>query len=593
MSSHPWVIGPIATPSLSWGATRGDHVHRCPVCDLPLLTGERPGFCCGPNGTHRITPLPALPHEYDVFINDNRISSLSRILNLVFSFASLETTQPFPNPPPGGPSFFAIQGKVYHRIRPTHQDSAVRWLLHDGFMQQSAPHSRWNAALPPLWTEALTAALSRVNPFVTQLRNLTAIASNIPTAHLVLQDSGSSPEIAAIMRYENTTRNQTKSRNLRVSKTDGHNQTISTVSRMWEPLAYPLLFPQGTLGWGIPDSTSVTPTSHATPDTATTQMWHYRARLLHEPRFSIFGRLANEYIVDMFSRDLDTRLDYIRRNQNQVLEDDASLMGETDLPQSENIYLPSSFLGSRKWASDQIADSLTIAAHLGNPTFFVTMTCNPDWPEIRCKLRPGQNFSDIPTVVNRVFKQKLSLLLHTLKTMFPNAGSQRYSIHCVEFQKRGLPHAHILIKYDRDCISPDDIDSVVSAEMPSDPDDRALVQQFMTHNHPAPDSPPSKYCQRTLPDGSRDCRFHYPFSLCQKTTIDDEGRVRYRRRHAGDEMVVPHCLALLRKFRCHINFEIAGTSHLFQYIFKYIHKGTVLPMPLSTVQLFTICPYRT
>ena len=40
-------------------------------------------------------------------------------------------------------------------------------------------------------------------------------------------------------------------------------------------------------------------------------MWYYRARLLREPRFQFFGRLANEYIVDMFSRDLDTRLEYI------------------------------------------------------------------------------------------------------------------------------------------------------------------------------------------------------------------------------------------------------------------------------------------
>ena len=40
------------------------------------------------------------------------------------------------------------------------------------------------------------------------------------------------------------------------------------------------------------------------------------------------------------------------------------------------------------------------------------------------------------------------------------------------------------------------------------------------------------------------------------------------------QWVVAHCLELLRKFGCHINFEAANTSHIFSYLFKYIHKGT-------------------
>lgn len=38
-------------------------------------------------------------------------------------------------------------------------------------------------------------------------------------------------------------------------------------------------------------------------------------------------------------------------------------------------------------------------------------------------------------------------------------------------------------------------------------------------------------------------------------------------------MVVPHCLPLLRKFNCHLNFEVCSTSHIFQYLFKYVHKA--------------------
>ena len=37
--------------------------------------------------------------------------------------------------------------------------------------------------------------------------------------------------------------------------------------------------------------------------------------------------------------------------------------------------------------------------------------------------------------------------------------------------------------------------------------------------------------------------------------------------------VVPHCLPLIRKFECHMNMEVAGCGQLFQYLFKYVHKG--------------------
>jgi hypothetical protein len=40
-------------------------------------------------------------------------------------------------------------------------------------------------------------------------------------------------------------------------------------------------------------------------------------------------------------------------------------------------------------------------------------------------------------------------------------------------------------------------------------------------------------------------------------------------------MIVPYCLPLLHAFQCHrVNVEVAGSSHLFQYLFKYIHKGS-------------------
>ncbi|KIY51825.1 hypothetical protein FISHEDRAFT_12425, partial [Fistulina hepatica ATCC 64428] len=355
-------------------------------------------------------------------------------------------------------------------------------------------------------------------------------------------------------------------RSLFIIQHDSTSQSIPTLSRQWEPLSYPLLFPHGTLGWGLPVSEqglSDRWLRSDDTDTIGSQLWYYRVRLLRdEPRFHIFGRLTNEYLVDMFSRNLECRLAYIRQNQIRLRQQDALLMGAESVPDTENIYLPSSFLGSTRWASAQIEDSLAIAARHGAPTFFITFTGNPDWPEICQRLRPGQTWTDLPVVVVRVFHARFRAFLSALRSMFPSAGKVVYIIHSVEFQKRGNPHAHVLIRYEHgDTLTPDDIDRIISAEVPAHPQDATIIQRFMIHRH------------RLHTDNGSHVHMTSYCPTAHQTTIAPNGRICYRRCGREDAWVVPHCLPLLRKFECHINFEVASTSHIFQYIFKYIHKG--------------------
>ena len=334
MTEQPtWQINPISNMNLTWGGERAGRLHKCRTCGILLLTGEQPGFCCGPGGSkyHEVPPLPPLPVQYNVFLNHRDISRNSCILNLIFSFVVLETSHAFPNID-GPPGFLAIQGRVYHRVRPTHANSAVRWLLYDGFMQ-NIPYPAWASLLPSTWIDAVRLALQNTNPFVNALQHYSIISRDYPNAELILQDSGAA-EVAAIMSYNNTTQSQIKARRLIISHQSGTNQAISTVSCLWEPLAYPLLFPHGTLGWGLFGNHQNLPHSldnnNAESDAVTTQMWHYRAQILREERFRIFGHLTNEYIVDMFSRDLECRLNYIRTNQLHLRRNDAALMDVPD-----------------------------------------------------------------------------------------------------------------------------------------------------------------------------------------------------------------------------------------------------------------------
>ncbi|KIJ27081.1 hypothetical protein M422DRAFT_191403, partial [Sphaerobolus stellatus SS14] len=105
-----WETGIVRQPRNLWN-------RRCQFCDVLLLTGERSGgFCCGKRGkyTNVIPPLPALPAEFVWLARQPNISFLSRKLNILFSFAAMETTEAFPVLT-GPLGFVAIQGRVYHR----------------------------------------------------------------------------------------------------------------------------------------------------------------------------------------------------------------------------------------------------------------------------------------------------------------------------------------------------------------------------------------------------------------------------------------------------------------------------------------------
>ena len=110
-------------------------------------------------------------------------------------------------------------------------------------------------------------------------------------------------------------------------------------------------------------------------------------------------------------------------------------------------------------------DGLAIAREYGKPDLFITMTCNPKWPEIKAGLFPGQVPADRPDLIARVFKRKQTRLLDDLikKQLFgPVVGY----IWVVEFQKRGLPHMHLLLWLSESAKirTADETDQIIRAE---------------------------------------------------------------------------------------------------------------------------------
>ncbi|XP_065915773.1 uncharacterized protein [Dysidea avara] len=98
------------------------------------------------------------------------------------------------------------------------------------------------------------------------------------------------------------------------------------------------------------------------------------------------------------------------------------------------VILPSSFTGGPRYMHERQQDAMTYVRKYGHPDLFITMTTNPNWPEIRNNLLPGQEPLDHPDLVARVFRRKVKKLLEMLtKEMI--FGKPRAWLYSTELQK--------------------------------------------------------------------------------------------------------------------------------------------------------------
>ncbi len=91
-------------------------------------------------------------------------------------------------------------------------------------------------------------------------------------------------------------------------------------------------------------------------------------------------------------------------------------------------------------------DAMARVRKFGKPDLFVTFTCNPKWKEIIDTLLLRQYAKDCPELVTHIFSLKLDALLKDIKDGV--LGNVIAKIWVIEFQKKGLPHAHILLILD-------------------------------------------------------------------------------------------------------------------------------------------------
>ena len=186
-------------------------------------------------------------------------------------------------------------------------------------------------------------------------------------------------------------------------------------------------------------------------------------------------------------------------------------------------------------------------------------------------------------------------------------GACKYSTHAVEFQKRGLPHAHIICRFRESAVESGHVDDWVCGEVPdpvAQPQLHALVMKFMIHRpcsgehaHLFGEQP----CRRVPRSAAAAdvaapavvtpvlCQKRFPAPLSDMSHLDERvGRWMYRRRdngvvgvirrrgpdgamvnaNVGHEWVVTYNAFLLAKYQCHINVDYCTSLFAVNYVFK-------------------------
>ncbi|XP_076896011.1 uncharacterized protein LOC143548823 [Bidens hawaiensis] len=286
-------------------------------------------------------------------------------------------------------------------------------------------------------------------------------------------------------------------RDIIVNSRSGGLRRISELHPSYTHLQFPLLYPFSEDGYKVDIPHRNVDPSFAAARKKCTMREFFAYRLQDRPnQFSLplnRRRLLQQLLVDKYTMVESQKLHFIRGKQSELRSDtyeslrNLKTAGNSDVSTSgQRVILPSSFTGGSRYMTQNYLDAMCLCRCYHYPDFFLTITCNPGWPEVKRFLKDTNlNSEDRPDILCRIFKMKLDSMIKLLKdkTLFEKIKAAVYTI---EFQKRCLPHAHIclFIAPENKIHNPSHIDNFISSEIPdkaTEPDLYQLVSDHMLH----------------------------------------------------------------------------------------------------------------
>jgi len=566
-------------------------------------------MCCA-NGKVKIPSPPKPPPELLKFFDINQSGQsflpLSRAYNNALALASIGCEQFFPT---GFNPTFTIQGKLCHKIGsllPSENNSPkfaqIFFNDSDNELANRVVNAQHHSLhLDPDILKCFQESLHANNSYVRSFKSAVEVCktndvkivlhAKKPVAqneHSRTLNLPSTSEVAALIPGDAIGNLDVI---VRCRSGDGQElRRINTCHRAYDPLHYVLMFPFGCDGWHL----GLTRTDNKTLTAA--DFYSYRLQIRQEDFNIIFKlqKLMQQYAVDQWAKIEGSRLDWARRNQKSIrAEKYQGLMDAVHSGDNVNvgvkIILPPTIYGSPRFYSEAFQNAMAIVRQLGKPDLFITFTCNPKWPEISAVLNPGERPCDRPDLSCRVFKQKFDSLMDDLlkKEIF---GGVKAHTATIEFQKRGLPHAHILLIMNSDSKpnSPELIDRIVSAEIPVKEDNPELYKVVTSQNIHGPCGNINK--NSPCMDGGH-CTKNFPKPFQDETRMTETSYPQYKRRHpdkgglthvmkvcgkdftVDNSFIVPYNPTLSYRYKAHINVEIVHSVQAVKYLYKYVTKG--------------------
>ena len=593
--------------------TIGQMNNVCKFCQALRFSGESNGLCCN-NGKVILPEILSPPNPLKSLVfGTNRNSTVFlknvRKYNACFQMTSFGVKNICNY---NYPSTFRIQGQIYHQlgsILPTNEDNP-NFLQIYFIGNHELEANRRCSIISNVDLDIVTQIQMFLHEHNKLIHLFKFAIEKMPTdryraiinpdktpigEHERRYNAPTTDEIAIVMVGHSCS-----SRDIVLHCRDTTLTRISETHRSYDGLQYPLMFWNGDDGYhfqyfqrnvssGLPTNKKIS--------SASFYCYRLMIRANNDNYLLKFRQLLNQFVVDMYAKIESERLLYIKLHQQRLRSEEYVHLQDAiqaDVPLNDigkKVYLPSSFIGSPRHMHEYTQDAMTYVRIYGRPDLFITFTCNPKWSEIQALLSNNETPTDRHDVISRVFKQKLIKLMDVIvaQKIFSDVNCWMYSI---EWQKRGLPHAHILLWLTTK-IQPTDIDSIVCAELPNRDIDPELFEVVMKNMIHGPCGPLNSKSPCMI---NNKCSKRYPKPFVDATKTGSDGYPIYRRRSPNNggtfteirisknnrwqnivvdnKWIVPYNPLLSKMFQAHINVEYCNSVKSIKYICKYVNKGS-------------------